>query len=161
MRVLAAFLLLRLVHALATTSPAAHTFNTPLGHILVGLVTSPTLRLPATLLLIRPVHVLATTSPAALHHQAYSVRFSHLPNFAPSSNSFTDLPSSCFRSNLSSSPPPAGSFRLVQSPPPTLGLLATRLLIRAVHALGPTSPAAPPQQAHFVRFSHLPQLCDC
>ena len=64
--------------------------------------------------------------------------------FAPAGNSFTDPTGSCFSYNLSSSSPPLGLFRSVQSPPPTLCLLETLLLIRPVHALASTFPAALP-----------------
>ena len=81
------------------------------------------------------------------------------PNFAPTCHSFTDPPGSCFSYKLSSTSPPLGSFCSVQSPSPALRLLATLLLIRPFHALATSFPALLYPQGHFVRFSHLPQLC--
>ena len=57
-------------------------------------------------------------------------------------NPFPDLPSSCFSHNLSSNCSPIGLFCLVQSPPPTLRLLATLILIHPLRALATTSSKA-------------------
>ena len=102
----------------------------------------PTLRLLATLLLIRPVRALGTTSPEALTYRLILFGSVTSPNFAPTCHSFTDLTGSCFSYKLSSTSLPTGSFCSVQSPPPTLRLLATLLLIRPVHALATSFPAA-------------------
>ena len=63
-------------------------------------------------------------------------------NLTLTCNSFTDPPTSCFGYNLSSNCSPIGSICSVQSPPPTLRLLVTLLLICLVCALATTSPEA-------------------
>ena len=64
------------------------------------------------------------------------------PNFAPTCYSFTYPTGSCFNYKFASTSLLRGSFCSVQSPPSTLCLLATLLLICPVQSLATTSTAA-------------------
>ena len=118
----------------------------PLRLILFGSVTSPNFA-PTCHSFTDPTgscfsYNLSSSSP--LHYPLRLILFGWVTshNFAPTCHSFTDLTGSCFSYKLSTTSLPPGSFCSVQSPSPTLRLLATLLLIRPVHALATTSPAA-------------------